>query len=79
MMQHIANLVMQLEQNQKLNSDNILKDSFFKEKFNIYNHNVSLVNNSLSYNLEQTFTDETVNYNETPIFESIKKIYKLNI
>ena len=79
MMQHIANLVMQLEQNQKLNSDNILKDSFFKEKFNIYNHNVSLVNNSLSYNLEQTFTDETVNYNETPIFESIKKIYNLNI
>ena len=78
MMQHITNLLMQLEQNQKLSLDNILKDSFFKEKFNIYNHNLSLVNNLLSYKLEQTFTDETIDYSETPNFDSIKKIYNLN-
>jgi len=78
MMQHITNLLMQLEQNQKLSLENILKDSFFKEKFNIYNHNLSLVNNLLSYKLEQTFTDETIDYSETPNFDSIKKIYNLN-
>ena len=78
MMQYITNLLMQLEQNQELSLDNILKDSFFKEKFNIYNHNISLVNNLLSYNLEQTFSDETIDYSETPNFDSIKKIYNLN-
>lgn len=76
-MQYIVNTFMELEQNKKLNLDNILKDSFLTEKFNIYNHNLSSESNLLSLNLEPIFTEQTVNYSDSAHFDSIENLYNL--
>lgn len=74
----IVNSFMILEQNQKLNSENILKDSFITEKFIIFTHIISIKDNLISYNLMQSSSNEAIEFSQTPDFELIKSIYNLN-